>query len=154
MGERRLSLEAKRLQQRFHQIYALSPWVRKEEFLGKLPKFIKRIRIPPEEILGFLGKESVEEAAKKLRTKNIPITVMDLYNVLEKMRDAALQLRDWLVEISEAFELDLIPEDIMELKKKYEEVRSKLEIYERTEKERMLRINCLLYTSPSPRDRG
>jgi len=116
LGERRLSLEAKRLQQRFHQIYALSPWVRKEEFLGKLPKFIKRIRIPPEEILGFLGKESVEEAAKKLRTKNIPITVMDLYNVLEKMRDAGyvrvITTKAPTVSIAEGVKKEVMPKII------------------------------------------
>ncbi len=88
MAERRVSLEAKKLQQRFHQVYALSPWVKKEEFINKLPRYTKRIKLPPEQILEFLGKESVEEVAKKLRTRNIPITVMDLYNILEKLRDA------------------------------------------------------------------
>lgn len=88
MAERRMSIEAKKLQQRFHQVYALSPWVKKEELISKLPRFTKRVKLPPEEIVSFLGEQSVEEAAKKLRTKNIPITVMDLYNVLEKLRDA------------------------------------------------------------------
>lgn len=88
MGERRISIEAKKLQQRFHQVYALSPWIKREELISKLPKYMKRIKIPPEEIVNFLGKKSVEEAAKDLRTKRIPITVMDLYNLLEKLRDS------------------------------------------------------------------
>ncbi|MEX0568761.1 MAG: hypothetical protein Q6363_006330 [Candidatus Njordarchaeota archaeon] len=88
MGERRISIEAKKLQQRFHQVYALSPWVKEEEIINKLPKFMKRIKIPPKEIIGFLGNKSVEEAAKELRTKRIPITVVDLYNLLEKLRES------------------------------------------------------------------
>ena len=105
--------------------------------------------VPPEVELKLEELKDDLSAAKKrieeLEARNAELEkqlseASRLEEKIERMREAAVTLRDWLFEISEAFDLDLIPEDVMELRRKYGEVKEKLEIYERTEKEKALRI--------------
>lgn len=86
----KIDINVKKLEQRTHQVYEISPWVAPEDVESKLIKYLKKLRITSEdvrEVIAMLGKNSVEEIAKQLRSKGKPIAAIDLHKVFETLRD-------------------------------------------------------------------
>ncbi|MCR8453965.1 MAG: hypothetical protein NDP13_03150 [Crenarchaeota archaeon] len=79
----------KKHEQRTHQVYDSSPWVSRDELIDRILKTVRRLRILPsdaEELVGMLGKSSVDEITKKMRDKGIPISSYDMWSILERLR--------------------------------------------------------------------
>jgi cell division septum initiation protein DivIVA len=59
---------------------------------------------------------------------------------IERVREAAQNMADSVIELSDALGLDLIPQDVVDLKKKLSEVEEELQIYRNTERELKIRV--------------
>lgn len=75
------------VQQRFYRIYEPSPDLSRE-VLVKLFKKASKYLNQPEKIVEFLGKHDVRGISQELRRIGIMASAMDIFNVLEKLRQS------------------------------------------------------------------
>jgi len=88
---------------------------------------------------------TAKERIKELEAKNTDLEqqlseASKLEEQIGRMREAIAGFRDFIIDFSDAFNLDLIPKDVLEWKRRAEEAEEKLAIYEKTEQERELRM--------------
>jgi len=117
--------------------------VKIEELKSQLSRTPPDVELKLEELKGEI--DAYKQKLKELEERNADLErqlseASRLEEEIERMREGLTGLRDWLMEYSDTFKLDIIPKDVLELKREVDELREKLEMYEKTEKEKELRI--------------
>jgi len=114
-----------------------------EELKSQLQRAPPDLELRIEELKDDLA--AAKERIKELEAKNADLEqqlneASKLEEQIGRMREAIAGFRDFIIDFSDAFDLDLIPKDVLEWKRRAEEAEEKLAIYERTEQERELRM--------------